>query len=79
MKSNMMDDLKERLLERELNRMLTVTEAAEILGVSNSTLRKFSNESKIQSYRIGSGRHRRFRKGDVLAFLENGTKGGADV
>jgi excisionase family DNA binding protein len=64
------EDLKNALLDRELNRMLTITEAAEILGVSCASLRRYANEGKIRAYRVGSGKHRRFRKRDVLEYLE---------
>ena len=64
------EEMKNALLERELDRMLTVTEAADLLGVSCASLRRYSNEGKIKVYRVGSGRHRRFRKRDVLDYLE---------
>jgi len=64
------EDLKNVLLDRELNRMLTITEAAEVLGVSCASLRRYANEGKIRVYRVGSGKHRRFRKRDVLEYLE---------
>jgi excisionase family DNA binding protein len=65
------ESLKNELLDRELNRMLSITEAAELLGVSCSSLRRYANEKKIRVYRIGSAGHRRFRKRDVLQYLEN--------
>jgi len=64
------EELKNSLLEKELNRMLTITEAAELLGVSCTSLRRYANEGKIRVYRVGSGKHRRFRKRDVLSYLE---------
>ena len=64
------EDLKNALLDKELNRMLTITEAAELLGVSCTSLRRYANERKIRVYRVGSGKHRRFRKRDVLEYLE---------
>ncbi|MDD5066959.1 MAG: helix-turn-helix domain-containing protein [bacterium] len=64
------EDLKQKLLEKELERMLTVTEASEILGVSNSTIRRLNKINVIKSYRIGTGKHRRFRKKDLLEYLE---------
>jgi excisionase family DNA binding protein len=71
MVSDFREDLKNVLLEKELDRMLSITEAAELLGVSCTSLRRYSNEGKIKTYRIGSGRHRRFRKRDVLEYLES--------
>ena len=71
MGSNYTEDLKNELLDRELNRMLTITEASELLGVSCSSLRRYANERKIRVYRVGPGGHRRFRKRDVLEYLES--------
>jgi excisionase family DNA binding protein len=68
------EDLKNSLLDKELNRMLTITEAAELLGVSCSSLRRYANEGKIKVYRVGSGKHRRFRKRDVLIYLEQNSE-----
>jgi len=67
-------DMKDILLNRELDRMLTVTEAAELLGVSCASIRRYANEGKIKVYRVGSGRHRRFRKRDVLEYLERNSE-----
>ena len=64
-------DQKEQILEREMLRMLTMEEAAEIMGVSKSTLRRLDNSGLIKSYRIGTGKHRRFRKKELLDYLEN--------
>ncbi len=74
MSSEYTEDLKNSLLNRELNRMLTITEAAELLGVSCTSLRRYANEGKIKAYRVGSGRHRRFRKRDVLVYLEQNSE-----
>lgn len=56
-------------LEKELDCMMTVTEAASLLGVSKATIRRFTNTGQLKAYRIGSGKHRRFRKKDVLQIL----------
>ena len=69
-KKDLKEELKERLLEKELNRMLTVAEASDILGVSKSTIRRLNKINEIKSYRIGTGKHRRFRKKDLLDYLE---------
>ena len=68
------NNMKDMLLNRELDRMLTVTEAAELLGVSCASIRRYANEGKIKVYRIGPGRHRRFRKRDVLEYLERNSE-----
>jgi excisionase family DNA binding protein len=72
--SDYREELKNSLLEKELNRMLTITEAAELLGVSCASLRRYSNEGKIKAYRVGPGKHRRFRKRDVLEYLEKNSE-----
>lgn len=69
--ANYIDDLKDELLEHELNRMLTITEASELIGVSKTTLRRLSASGDLKSYRIGTGKHRRFRKRDILKYLED--------
>jgi excisionase family DNA binding protein len=74
MGSNYTEGLKNVLLDRELNRMLTITEAAELVGVSCTSLRRYANEGKIRVYRVGSGKHRRFRKRDVLEYLETNSE-----
>ena len=113
MSSDYTEGLKNSLLDRELNRMLTITEAAELdqadplsrlglglakivsignkadlnddmtrrikeaaelLGVSCTSLRRYANEGKLKVYRIGPGKHRRFRKRDVLEYLENNSE-----
>jgi|PlaIllAssembly_1097288.scaffolds.fasta_scaffold1531018_2 excisionase family DNA binding protein len=65
-----LNKLKEQILEKELERLLTLDEAAQIMGVSKSTLRRLDNTSVIRSYRIGTGKHRRFKKKDLLDYLE---------
>lgn len=69
----MREELKQKLLEKELERLLTVAEASEILGVSKSTIRRLNRMDIIKSYRIGTGKHRRFRKKDLLEYLERNT------
>lgn len=70
MGSDFKEIVKEELVEQELNRLITVAEAAELLGVSKTTIRRMSNTNLIPSYRIGTGRHRRFRKRDIVKLLE---------
>ncbi|MBN1897547.1 MAG: helix-turn-helix domain-containing protein [Spirochaetes bacterium] len=53
-----------------MDRMLNVSEAAHLLGVSTSTIRRLNRLGQIKSYRIGTGKHRRFRKRDLIHYLE---------
>ena len=51
--------------------MLTTKEVAHILRVHPNTVRKWSDEGWINVYRIGPRRDRRFKKKDVIAFLNS--------
>ncbi len=48
---------------------LTLGQAARYLGVAQSTLRKWSDAEMIPAF-YTPGRHRRYRRGDLDAFLE---------
>ena len=52
--------------------LLTLKQTAQILNVSVWTLRKWDNEKKLNAVRIGSGKHRRYKKEDILKILEVG-------
>lgn len=54
-------------------RWLTIDEASRLLGVGQSTLRRWSDSGKLPVYRTAGG-HRRFRESDVLAMLRSGTR-----
>jgi excisionase family DNA binding protein len=43
----------------------TIEEAAEYLRVSKRTIYKLTEEGRLQAFRIGKERHRRFRKEDL--------------
>ena len=49
--------------------MLNTSKAANAIAVHPNTLRRWSDEGKIKTYRIGSRRDRRFREQDIKAFL----------
>lgn len=49
--------------------MLTISEVAMMLNVHINTVRRWSNQGLLQSYRIGSRGDRRFRKEDIVSFL----------
>ena len=51
-------------------RMVPVGEASQILHVHPNTLRKWSDQGLIPTYRIGQRRDRRFAEEDLLTFLE---------
>jgi putative resolvase len=64
-----------------MSRLISIAEASEMLGVTPKTLKIWTNEQKIKSYRTAGG-HRRFRIEDIENFLGEGiqtTKTNKDV
>ena len=53
------------------NGLLDIGQAAEFLRVSETSLRRWTNAGKLACLRIGQKRERRFRRADLLAFMEN--------
>jgi excisionase family DNA binding protein len=49
---------------------LTLGEAARYLGVAQSTIRKWSDRGRVRAF-YTPGRHRRYRRDDLDAFLES--------
>ena len=52
-------------------RLLTTREAADILGVGPTTVKRWSDEGKLPALKTAGG-HRRYREGDVLAMRNRG-------
>ena len=50
--------------------LLDISEAAEFLNVSETSLRRWTNAGVLPCLRIGLRRERRFRRADLLAFME---------
>jgi excisionase family DNA binding protein len=56
---------------------LTLGQAAKYLGVAQSTIRKWSDNGRVPAFYTPGG-HRRYRRGDLEAFLQrSGPSGGA--
>jgi excisionase family DNA binding protein len=55
---------------------LTLGQAAKYLGVAQSTIRKWSDLGRVPAFYTPGG-HRRYRRGDLDAFLESSGPGGA--
>lgn len=51
-------------------RLLTVKQAAEFLGVSESTLRRWADEGRVPHRRMPGSRYRRFEREDIERFRE---------
>ncbi len=60
---------REELIGRLLDPQLTLEEAARILGVCPTTVRRYTNRGMLHCHRT-PGNQRRFRMSDVLKFLE---------
>lgn len=54
----------------EAAELISIREAARILGVHASTLRNWERADKLEAVRVGSRRDRRFRRGDVVAMAQ---------
>ena len=59
----------------DIDGMLTINEVARLLNVHINTVRRWSNQGALKSYRIGSRGDRRFRQEDIENFLAQGNKG----
>ena len=53
----------------DADKMLTITELSHLLNVHINTVRRWSNQGIIKTYRIGTRGDRRFRQDDVTQFL----------
>lgn len=52
--------------------LLTLKQTSQLLSVSVWTLRKWDNEGKLKAIRFGTGKHRRYKKDDIIELLNNG-------
>ena len=53
------------------NRMLTSAEVARMLHIHINTVRRWSNQGILRTYRLGPRGDRRFYKEDVAQFLQD--------
>ena len=56
---------------RDDSEWLTLGQAARFLGVAQSTIRKWSDQGRVPAFYTPGG-HRRYKRGDLEAFLERG-------
>jgi transcriptional repressor of dcmA and dcmR len=54
----------------DANDLLDIGEAARFLSVSETSLRRWTNAGALPCLRVGHRRERRFRRADLLAFME---------
>lgn len=55
----------------EQDDLLDIKQAARFLQVSETSLRRWTNSGQLASLRVGRRRERRFRRSDLVAFLEH--------
>jgi excisionase family DNA binding protein len=55
---------------QDISDMLTIREVARLLHVHPNTLRRWSNDGRIRAYRITSRGDRRYKREDVVHFLD---------
>lgn len=60
--------------KNELPEYLTLKEVTGLLKVHENTLRNWDREGRLKAIRIGGRNIRRWKKEDVLKFLEEGSK-----
>lgn len=60
---------REELIRRLLDPELSLEEAARVLGVCPTTVRRYTNKGHLPHYRT-AGNQRRFRLSDILEFME---------
>lgn len=58
----------------KLNEYAMTAEAAEILGVSQNTLRAWADAGRVPMYRNPGNGYRMFRRSDLEQFLEEAAK-----
>jgi len=55
---------------QEISDMLTIREVAKLLHVHPNTLRRWSNDGRIRAYRITSRGDRRYKREEIVRFLD---------
>lgn len=56
---------------KKIGEIITINEAAKLLGVHKNTIRRWENSGKIKSTRIGKRKDRRFNKNELLKDVLN--------
>ncbi len=58
----------------DIGSMLTTSDVARLLNIHINTVRRWSNQGRLKSYRIGSRGDRRFQREDITSFLSQKTR-----
>ncbi len=58
------------IMTKDLPEYLTLNQVAELLGVHPNTLRNWDKDGTLEAKRIGKRRLYRYKKSDVLKFLD---------
>jgi excisionase family DNA binding protein len=66
----MIDNIPSTVMTDESEPLLDIEQAARFLNVSETSLRRWTNDGRLPCLRVGRRRERRFRRVDLLAFLE---------
>ena len=56
---------------RRIEPMMTTSEVARLLNIHINTVRRWSNQGTLKTYRIGTRGDRRFRREDIASFLSS--------
>jgi len=59
---------------KKIDPMLTTSDVARLLNIHINTVRRWSNQGVLKTYRIGSRGDRRFRQEDITSFLSQELK-----
>jgi len=54
------------------SKLLKISEAAKLLNVHPNTLRKWDRKGILRAVRFGDRKDRRYKKEDILKFIEKG-------
>lgn len=71
-------ETREELVQRLLDPTVSLEEAARVLNVCPTTVRRYTNRGVLKHYRT-AGNQRRFKLSDVLVFMDGGQRGGGEA
>jgi excisionase family DNA binding protein len=63
------------MADNNIDPMLTTSDVARLLNIHINTVRRWSNQGRLKTYRIGSRGDRRFQQEDINSFLMQKSKG----